>query len=460
MKRSISKIVCVSVMMALSIASLWAVWEGNAGIASAGEFPGTGMYARSDMFPKNTIVEIQNLEKDITVRAVITGSAGIAGLVAVLSPDTAAALNIKAGSVSRVRISIPSPVSEKPAVGTVVSGTGNEITDPDVNPAIAASQANPAGDVSPLSSVAETSANPLVPLQSANTAAVAEPVTGAGAVPVVAPVIASEAAPEPTAETPVSNYAMIDGDEPAEPAVSESRSVATTTDSAPAAADAASTYIPSAIYDEPAVVAVPAETPPEPAVEPDTPSEAVVAAVDSPDAVPEETPGEAVPDSADVALIPAEPIPPQAVETETAADVATVEPIAALPQDAALAEPVPEPLPVAAVSVPLVEAAPVIAETAPKQPAQTAEVTGLTYVSSFTKGSYYIQIASYSDPLNAKKVLDNYGKKYPIVLERSAGKSGDLIKVFIGPVQKDEYGAVLERFKSLGFKDAFVKKGQ
>lgn len=450
MKRSIVKIVCVSVMMALSIASLWAVWEGNAGIASAGEFPGTGMYARSDMFPKNTIVEIQNLEKDITVRAVITGSAGIAGLVAVLSPDTAAALNIKTGSVSRVRISIPSPVSEKPAVGTVVSGTGNEIADPDVNPAIAASQANPANAAAPLSSVAAPSANPLVPLQSANTATVAEPVTGAGAVPVVAPVIASEAAPEPTAETPVSNSDLIDGNEPAEPAVPESRSVATTTDSAPADADADTTYIPSAIYDEPAVVSVPAETPPE----------AAVAAVVTPDSVPEETTAEAVPESADVALIPAEPIPPQAVETESAADVATVEPIAALPPDAALAEPVPEPLPVAAVAVPLVEAAPVIAETAPTQPAQTAEVAGLTYVSSFTKGSYYIQIASYSDPLNAKKILDNYGKKYPVVLERSAGKSGDLIKVFIGPVQKDEYGAVLERFKSLGFKDAFVKKGQ
>jgi hypothetical protein len=38
--------------------------------------------------------------------------------------------------------------------------------------------------------------------------------------------------------------------------------------------------------------------------------------------------------------------------------------------------------------------------------------------------------------------------------------SSDSLKVCIGPVSKDEYGAILERFKGLGFKDAFLRKGK
>ena len=74
MKRSTAGLACICFFFFLSTTPLWAVWEGNAGIAAAAEFPGTGMYAKSDMFPRNTIVEIQNLETDITVRVVITGS--------------------------------------------------------------------------------------------------------------------------------------------------------------------------------------------------------------------------------------------------------------------------------------------------------------------------------------------------------------------------------------------------
>jgi len=91
MKRIKYLLGCICLLMFLCTSSIWAVWEGNAGIAGSSEFPGSGLYARSDMFPKNTIVEIQNLEKEISVRVVITGTAGIPGLVAVLSPETAEA---------------------------------------------------------------------------------------------------------------------------------------------------------------------------------------------------------------------------------------------------------------------------------------------------------------------------------------------------------------------------------
>jgi len=36
--------------------------------------------------------------------------------------------------------------------------------------------------------------------------------------------------------------------------------------------------------------------------------------------------------------------------------------------------------------------------------------------------------------------------------------TGTAYQVLLGPLGRDEYGTVLERFKAKGFKDAFVRK--
>ena len=74
--------------------------------------------------------------------------------------------------------------------------------------------------------------------------------------------------------------------------------------------------------------------------------------------------------------------------------------------------------------------------------------------SELKKGTYYIQIAILSDIANIKNLLKSYSK-YPIVLIPSKKNT---YKVLIGPLSVDEYGVVFEKFKSYGFKDAFVKK--
>jgi len=51
--------------------------------------------------------------------------------------------------------------------------------------------------------------------------------------------------------------------------------------------------------------------------------------------------------------------------------------------------------------------------------------------------------------------MSKYGSSYPVVIEKR-GNAGKLnYVVFIGPLQKDEVGAVQESFRSFGFKDAF-----
>lgn len=75
---------------------------------------------------------------------------------------------------------------------------------------------------------------------------------------------------------------------------------------------------------------------------------------------------------------------------------------------------------------------------------------------SLESGKYYIQIAVLSDKNNIKSIFDKYIEKYPIVLVPL--KSGKAHQVMVGPLNVDEYGTVIQRFKSYGFKDCFLRK--
>lgn len=77
-------------------------------------------------------------------------------------------------------------------------------------------------------------------------------------------------------------------------------------------------------------------------------------------------------------------------------------------------------------------------------------------LSSLDKGTYYVQIASLSNPSNIRETLAKYGRDYPVTLVPLASKAAT--QVMIGPLSVDEYAVVLERFKMYGYKDAFVRK--
>lgn len=71
-------------------------------------------------------------------------------------------------------------------------------------------------------------------------------------------------------------------------------------------------------------------------------------------------------------------------------------------------------------------------------------------------GKYYVQIASLSKKENIESLLNNYAKKYPIVLVPLSNGSG--YQVLVGPLTADEYGMIMERFRAYGFKDCFLRK--
>ena len=77
-------------------------------------------------------------------------------------------------------------------------------------------------------------------------------------------------------------------------------------------------------------------------------------------------------------------------------------------------------------------------------------------LSDLESGKYYIQIASLTNDENIMEIINKYSKNYPITIVPMAG--GIRKQIMIGPLNMDEYAVVLERFKSYGYKDAFLRK--
>ena len=71
------------------------------------------------------------------------------------------------------------------------------------------------------------------------------------------------------------------------------------------------------------------------------------------------------------------------------------------------------------------------------------------------RNSYYVQIATMRDDANIMEVVNKYGNNYPITIVQLANNSKQIL---IGSLSMDEYAVVLERFKSYGYKDAFLRK--
>lgn len=431
MKQRLRYFCLLCILASFPLAFIWATWEGNAGTGAASDFPGPGLYARSDMFPRNTLVEIENLETGSTVRAVVTGSSGVPGLVAVLSPDTASALNIRQGAVVRVRIHIPAPVSERPAPGTLSTDDRLAVIDPDVNPETAVtdidSAVSPDNAVIPLAAIAGQEEYPLVPV--------------------------TEAVQEETFDDALASGEIASMDETEVPGeMMDSAAEAALTDDTAIAAEETLPEEETPVPDDTVTVQ---EDAPDPALA-DTSS----VVYDEPQLVmPEETETDMTADTVEsVTLEPAEPLPPEPESTDIpVVEAPPVFAAIAIPPDA----PVLEDIPVVEEKIEQVpEAAPAV-ETAPVlKPAEVpaSYSADIPFVGQLEKGAFYVQIAVYRDALNTRTVLDRFGKKYPIKVQKgiSAGKS--VMKVSVGPLKKDEFGAVLEYFQKNGFSDAFVRQ--
>lgn len=120
--------------IAITIASVLmlaaSVWEGTAVVAVAGELPEAGYYISTNSFPRNTVVDIKNLETNKTVRAIVAGGLDSPGLLAALSREAASAIGLDPKNVGRVRITMP---ADPIAFSRFTEGMGSS-GDPDYDP--------------------------------------------------------------------------------------------------------------------------------------------------------------------------------------------------------------------------------------------------------------------------------------------------------------------------------------
>ena len=149
-----------------------------------------------------------------------------------------------------------------------------------------------------------------------------------------------------------------------------------------------------------------------------------------------------------IVLVPADSNPPEEEEPEAAEDTETVEDVIEEFNEVEDVEAVEE------------ESAiilkPVEEETKPAKVSGSYEKYVVPSLKDLESGKYYIQIAVYSSDENINNIIDTYGANYPVTIVPMAG--GISKQILIGPVTMDEYKVVLERFKSYGFKDAFLRK--
>ena len=82
-------------------------WEGAASVAPAGELPSTGFFVATNSFPRNTVVDITNVETGKSTRAIVAKTLNSPGLLAIVSSEAAQLIGMRVGSVSRIMMVQP-----------------------------------------------------------------------------------------------------------------------------------------------------------------------------------------------------------------------------------------------------------------------------------------------------------------------------------------------------------------
>ena len=471
--------------------------DGRAVVAEKGDLP-DGLFAKTIGYLPGDSVSVTNPSNGQTVEVLVVGALDPSEGVAVLMSETAARkLGINKDDNTLVRLTKRTGKLDESVYGTAVLTPDTEpassmpvpaapVNEPlAVLPAVTEAPAVPEADTIPKTAVPEE------PAVAAETVAPVEAVVPVAEEPEPVPVVvaeapADEAAEEESAELTAASLSNDDDvieeiaavplapSEPVAVAVPETAAVAEP-EAEEIVPDDLPEEVPMTVEPDELVVLVPEEPPAEPekAAEPEPESEPV--AEDPLPAAAAETAVSAVSAekaSEEPAAEPAGTLLADTADEEIASDdtgssgeYAPIMLVPASPRAPALSEtaeePAAEPAAVVAVEPEVVE--PV--QPAPAPAAVPAWDSGLpSDLAQYARGSfkdlksdaYYVQIAVLGKVDNIRTNIERYGKNYPMALVPLT--NGKAYQVLVGPLGKDEYGTVLERFKSRGYKDAFLRK--
>jgi len=485
----------IRVLIFISLASLVfsgaSPWEGAAAIAPDGELPASGFYVATNSFPRNTVVDITNIETNRSTRVIVAAGLNSPGLLAIISREAAEAVGMRPGSISRIRMTQPSdPIAylrftDGLAAGIPPFDSGNVITEelyrlgetriPDPPASANGGSTIPPYILEPewggrstrnIIDLPDAPVLPWVLPEAAQTAPVEEQPQVAEAVS------AEEDEPVQVAEAPIEAPA---GEEEVPPEVAEapieeeeSAQVAEAPHEEDEAPPVQVVEAPTE-EEEPAQVAeAPHEAVPPQVVEAPQREEYPAQVAEAPQAAAQTQTAGPVPFN----IVPSQERPPQTIygidpsliipgisrtRREPEIPASDIVPAVTRPQTETAA-PAVETAPVAE-SVPVVESVPApVAETASAAPAPDADVSfSVPRIYELAKGSYYVQLAAADTPESAESAVRLIDRSYgPVVY-----KDGDnWYRVLLGPLNQGESAAVLQRFRSIGYKDAFVRQGR
>jgi hypothetical protein len=362
-------------MLALFLFTGATVWEGAAAAAPAGDLPDAGYYAATNSFPRNTVVDITNLENGKSIRVIVTAGLETPGLLAVLSRDAAEIIGIASRSVGRIRINQPSDPIAFSRFTEGLSSSG----DPDYDPR------NTAIDESVYSS---------------------SPLAASGAAFVFFP------------ETEWADDTYREIVDLPEYYPRTEKNVA----------------IVSMEYNEPSDFLEPAigEAPPpvEPFVTEYFNDAAYIGKIDE-DLVAPVNPVSEPEGRYDYAMLPAEERPPyrenlidESLLIYPLGKIAT--PNTAIPDDQ------------------------FVSSMPPPSVARESANTAL-------QDKYYVQLGAFNKSEIADEEIARIGSAYPLIVQKSED-SEPIYRLLLGPLNIGEGGAMLQRFKSIGYKDAFLRR--
>ena len=103
------------------------VWEGAAAVST--DFPESGFYAATNAFPRNTVVDLTNLETGKVVQVIISAGLETPGLLALVSREAAEAIGLRSRTIGRIRMTLPSD-----PIATSRFSEGYRSGDPDYDP--------------------------------------------------------------------------------------------------------------------------------------------------------------------------------------------------------------------------------------------------------------------------------------------------------------------------------------
>jgi hypothetical protein len=390
-------IVLIALIPALLFISA-SVWEGSVAVSTTGEFSEGAYYVATNSFPRNTVVDVTNLENGRTIRVIVAAGLDSPGLLAMLSRNAASAIGIPSRGVGRIRMTQPSD----PVAYSRFTEDRELAENPESVQSVARSSTAPVVS-SPIRTARVEDLAGSTPEDNFYNSVINKPETYNPP--------PAELPPDSSVHTETQPTWLPEEDKPA-PVITEAP--------APVPETGASQQVPGATVvppPPPVITLVPAE---------ERPPQGTVAITEGTEII---------------------PIPPLNAGNSPKDDT-YLDPrffIGPIPR---IQRPVPPSAPPVVISsAPLPQAVP-----APNGPVFSVPVNN-----QLEGGKYYIQIGAFSQPDTLEVAVARVNKNYPLVVQPEGSPSNMVYRLLIGPLNVGESGAVLQRLKSIGYPGAFVR---